>query len=448
MIFKTLLISLIAFFFSFNLSYGNGAGPQNIDAKKQIAESPEKAGNIYYAYNFKEQKYTPSPKGYEPFYMSHYGRHGSRWLLREKEYQDVKNVFIKAENKGLLTGLGKEVYSKVLEICRDGEDRFGELTMIGAAQHHEIAARMFRNFPQIFRKDVFINAESTHVPRCIMSMANFCLALKTLSPGMDIKMETGRPFTRYLNCMDGSLYKLPEEYKNIKSTSPSVRENLALVRKKHLHPQRLMSSLFNESGFLDEESGRDLMFGLFLFAVNVQDTGLDLSLFDIFTQDELYNLAVYDNWAFFTANGPSVQNKGYPQRYVSRLMNKIIVDADSAIASGGRRVDLRFGHDTNVMPLVSLFGFTDIDYCPEATDPVFVFDRWAAFDITPMGANTQIIFYKGKSAARSRPVIVKIMHNEKEMRLPIESALAPYYEWEAVKQYLLERIESFASSAL
>ncbi len=32
---------------------------------------------------------TPTPKGYEPFYMSHYVRHGSRWLCSDGEYQDV-----------------------------------------------------------------------------------------------------------------------------------------------------------------------------------------------------------------------------------------------------------------------------------------------------------------------------------------------------------------------
>ena len=26
---------------------------------------------------------TPAPKGYEPYLMNHYGRHGSRWLINE-----------------------------------------------------------------------------------------------------------------------------------------------------------------------------------------------------------------------------------------------------------------------------------------------------------------------------------------------------------------------------
>ena len=37
---------------------------------------------VYYAYTYDNPARTPAPEGYEPFYISHYGRHGSRWLLR------------------------------------------------------------------------------------------------------------------------------------------------------------------------------------------------------------------------------------------------------------------------------------------------------------------------------------------------------------------------------
>ena len=40
---------------------------------------------------------TPPPKGYEPFYMSHYGRHGSRWLCGDGEYQDALTPLRKAK---------------------------------------------------------------------------------------------------------------------------------------------------------------------------------------------------------------------------------------------------------------------------------------------------------------------------------------------------------------
>ena len=45
------------------------------------AQTRREMGGIYYAYpnvDVKEMRQTPS--GYKPFYISHYGRHGSRWM--------------------------------------------------------------------------------------------------------------------------------------------------------------------------------------------------------------------------------------------------------------------------------------------------------------------------------------------------------------------------------
>ena len=40
----------------------------------------ERQGGVYYAYHAPEFISTDVPQGYHPFYISHYGRHGSRWL--------------------------------------------------------------------------------------------------------------------------------------------------------------------------------------------------------------------------------------------------------------------------------------------------------------------------------------------------------------------------------
>lgn len=48
---------------------------------QEIQDNPAKAGGVYYAYPVKETKNTPPPKGYKPFYISHFGRHGSRYLI-------------------------------------------------------------------------------------------------------------------------------------------------------------------------------------------------------------------------------------------------------------------------------------------------------------------------------------------------------------------------------
>jgi len=50
--------------------------------------------------------------------------------------------------------------------------------------------------------------------------------------------------------------------------------------------------------------------------------------------------------------------------------------------------------------------------------------------IIPMAANLQMVFYKNDKGS----VLVKFLHNEREVRLPIPSKYAPYYEWEEVKK--------------
>ena len=47
-------------------------------AREQIAAVPERAGGIYHSYEYRPAAAAPAPDGYTPFYISHYGRHGSR----------------------------------------------------------------------------------------------------------------------------------------------------------------------------------------------------------------------------------------------------------------------------------------------------------------------------------------------------------------------------------
>ncbi len=49
--------------------------------KDEIASHPEKAGGVYSSYVVPPESLTKAPKGYKPFYISHYGRHGSRYHL-------------------------------------------------------------------------------------------------------------------------------------------------------------------------------------------------------------------------------------------------------------------------------------------------------------------------------------------------------------------------------
>ena len=59
------------------------------------------------------EKLTPAPKGYEPYLMNHYGRHGSRWLLGDGEYSRSIRVLAKAKEQGKLTAVGEQTLDKL-----------------------------------------------------------------------------------------------------------------------------------------------------------------------------------------------------------------------------------------------------------------------------------------------------------------------------------------------
>ena len=62
----------------------NGAMAQT--SFEEISADLNKSGGVYLAYPEVTTRQTPAPKGYTPFYVSHYGRHGSRWMTSDERY--------------------------------------------------------------------------------------------------------------------------------------------------------------------------------------------------------------------------------------------------------------------------------------------------------------------------------------------------------------------------
>ena len=102
------------------------------------------------------------------FYISHYGRHGSRYLIGTKDYDTTYFTLAKADSLGKLTPLGKATMGKLKLIREEAMLRDGELTQRGAEQHKGIARRMYQNFPEVFAGRTTIDAKSTTVIRCIL----------------------------------------------------------------------------------------------------------------------------------------------------------------------------------------------------------------------------------------------------------------------------------------
>ena len=97
---------------------------------------------------------------------------------------------------------------------------------------------------------------------------------------------------------------------------------------------------------------------------------------------------------------------------------------------GFPRVHLRFGHDGVIMALLT---YMQIDgWTTAVNDPEEIKDVWQNYRI-PMAANVQFIFYKNVN--HPKDVLVKVMLNEEEIKLPVKSDKAPYYHWNDVKRF-------------
>lgn len=111
---------------------------QGQSAREEIGKNPALAAGKYYAYQAPEEKLTPAPAGYEPFYISMFARHGSRYLTKEKKYAAPLSLLLEADEEGVLTPDGKCVLKVVASLAQEAEGRYGELTPKGAQQHREL----------------------------------------------------------------------------------------------------------------------------------------------------------------------------------------------------------------------------------------------------------------------------------------------------------------------
>lgn len=416
---KSFLLSVLAILSAFASSQGQ-------TTPEEVMADLNRTGGVYYAYPVVDVQNTPPPAGYSPVYISHYGRHGSRYLISDNDYKWVTRIMHRADSANLLTTQGKSLLARLDSIADEADGRGGDLSPLGVRQHRGIAERMYQSFPVVFEgADRNISARSTLVVRCVLSMSAFCERLKELNPSLNITRESSQRYMPYL------CYHSPD-HGEYTVNGPKWKAMYEDFKKRHTNPERMMSALFTDptraAGMVNPD---DLMWGLYWIASDMQNMESDLSFHKFFTPQELFdlwqvfNLHFYVNDASFGGNGTKVIDNALP------LIANIVETADEALLTGSEAATLRFGHDGNLIPLVAAM---HIRGCDEVTaDPDSVYRHFAEWKISPMAGNLQLIFFRND--AEPEDVLVKIMLNEEERELPIPTEHWPFYRWEDVKRF-------------
>ena len=371
----------------------------------------EQLGGVYHAYPERSGSDFRVPEGFVPFYISHYGRHGSRWLTNDSRYEWVIGHFADKQN---LTPLGRSVARRLAKVWRNAKGNGGKLTPLGARQHKAIAGRMLAAYPEVFSGTPFIRSRSSVADRCRKSMAAF---LQALPEGFmdDCKTEEAD--------MAWIAYDSPEEKRLTSETTV----------KAEVTPARFLQALFKDPGKVDD--GLKLMGELFTIATDMQDVELHIDFQDVFTRAEAEAFYWQNNRRMWICNGSCAANNGIPARSAVSLWQRIEADADQVVRSGVHGADLRFGHDTNLYRLLTLLRLSS-----ERSRPADEVDRMDS--VVPMAANLQMIFMRRQG---TEGVYVAFLHNERPvyaLGCPSVDASPYVYAWDSVKAFAQRRMAS------
>jgi hypothetical protein len=407
---------------------------QNV--REELKHDLLKAGSNYYAYQGPTRALSPSPAGYKPFYISTYARHGSRYLIKASEYDYPYNVLQKANEAGKLSELGHRALKQLGYLREDAKDRYGDLTPLGAVQHQQIAQRMYDRFPEVFKGRSVIEARSTVVIRCILSMQNELLQLAKNNPKLIFNADASQHDMYYMNLQDSALYK--QRYSE--QTQQAYKDFCA---KYEVH-KPAMAKLFNDTAYYNREvDAFELNKAIFKIASSVQGTEMRdvFNLFDVYTEDELYNNWLQANAFWYLSFGHNPHNGGNQPFTQRNLLKRIIEDADNSILRPHPGATLRFGHETIILPLACLLDLNG--YGREIHDMETLDTKgWINFEVFPMAANIQFVFYRRDK--NDTDVLLKVLLNENEATLPIPTDMAPYYHYRDFREFYIKKLEKYA----
>lgn len=404
---------------------------------ESISANRERAGGVYHYYEYVPSTLTKAPKGYKAFYISHYGRHGSRYHSSSGIFSSAKETLDSAKKAGILTTEGIELWGQIDTLMDEHMGMFGMLTERGAQEHQGIAQRMHDNYPSVFSGKngrTEIDCISSYWPRCLVSMANCSSTLLGNAENMQSHYLTGPKYLDYIS-MD----------LDVKDISKEASKLAEALRDKTVPVDRFFKAIFNDQEKALKLCGNPQKFmeRVFLAGSISPNTIARPDIFKHFTDEELVAEAMQRDSKLYYSFGIGAEHGDYEASIAKPLIEDIIDKADDALKDGSKRAaDLRFGHDVGLLPLI---GAINID----GMEKRFTFDevrqRWMAWRMIPMASNIQMIFFKNKKG----DVLVKIVYNERETTIPaLPVYQGPFYRWEDLRGYLQKTTSAISNDHL
>lgn len=416
---RRISLSILVLFAGFALCLGQ-------TTPEEIKSDIRNFGNIYIPYPDQSHAIHKAPAGYKPFFITHLGRHGTRNASTVEEYYKPYKTLRTADSLGVLTQTGKELYREITLLYEYSKDHPGQLLPRGEREHRHIIQRMYHNYPDVFKtkkgEHKVVEAYSTQVTRVMMSMFAGMSELHLLNPSLDLRL-----------CSDDSVqhfFKRPGAKKS-EQEARYLRDY-----EKVCDCSAFNARIFTDDSFLGEKKYK-LLTQVWRMGASSISTDLGIDVFKYMTVDELYPLWAQRNKYMYQAFGPSVQYGKQVAHDMHFILERMIETADDAIAGKSDLcAAMHYAHDVHVVPMSHLMG---IEGCSDVIENLYDIEGiWQDYRITPMGCNIQLIFFRKKN---SEDILVKLLFNEEEAKVPVKTDCWPFYHWSDLKPWFESRLE-------
>lgn len=360
-------------------------------------------------YDFRECTPPPSfPDSLRPVAASYVARHGARYLSGPKKTYAVMHALVKARNSGTLSPRGEEFLKLMELVVSTNSGHWGDLSAVGVDEEVRLGERMAKAVPDLALPSARVNAVSSHVPRVVMTMYQFCHTIAQANNLVSTRTDESPALDPLLCCfVADSAYA---DYR--KNGNWKVVYDRFVDSHISTEPAR---RLFSTSDLSDKKL-RKLTIDMYEILKGNRAYGLPAPTTQWMSEQEYRACWQADNLRHYLRNSVTPLSD-LAAKATAPLLRRIILDADSTIR---RRADglpyntlnAYFGHCETLLPLLSLMGIPTMSISPSqpssssvSSYPKSSFDEylehldnyWKIEELSPLGANLAIIFAEAPS---------------------------------------------------
>ncbi|NDL58712.1 histidine-type phosphatase [Phytoactinopolyspora mesophila] len=383
------------------------------------------------------EDYEQPPAGFEPVFVQHVARHGSR-LLSSRKYDDLTlQLWEAARGEQALTPLGARLGGEVRRLMRLHERLgYGNLSELGAQEHEEMAQRVYERLPGLFEHALDhgdrIGIVTSGKDRAVDSGVNFADGLVKADPALAeiIDEPVADEDVLYFHKSDAN-----QDYQDYKDNDPrllAVLDEVAAEPQIHAAARRMLERLYTvefvdrleagEFDFVDGGKGEthlndiasaaDYLYNLYIIAPNIAAEG-NWRFDQYVTREDAETMAYFADAQQFYEKGPAFAGDDITYRMADVLLDDFFASIeDRTSGDGDHAAVFRFAHAEQIMPfaaLIELPGSTQ--EMPEGELFTYENNPWRGDQVSPMGANIQWDVFADADGEH----LVRMLYNEEEV---------------------------------